>query len=136
MTLLVRDIPNSYESAKKLLGKANIRRISKSGCLVKNPYGPDIYIKLYHIVIVRFHPNGIIHLDCGRFPTVTTQHWINRALSKWIDNEYVSNGYVGRETIAVYPYHMKSLRAKVNRLVYYGSQFKYGKVLPVTIHVP
>lgn len=141
MALRVRDIPHTYAEARKLMPIRTIprygmcRRISKNGWLVD--MGSEIYLKLYETVIVRYFPNGNMYLNCGQFPTVTTQHWINCALSGWIgevnSKRYTSNGYVSRESV----WEMESMfyagYRRRERLVYYGNGNKYGKVLPYMI---
>ena len=94
MTLRVRNIPTSYEDAEKLLKKNGSRKISKNGWLVMAPeqvMERCIILKLYRTSIVTYYPNGSMKLDCGQFPTSTSQHWLNTAL--WNRGIITRNSY-------------------------------------------
>lgn len=84
MSLRVKDIPHSYEQAISLLNmkiRNPIRNVSSNGYLYW--WDKIVYLKLYETVIVKYYPNGDMWIDCGSYPTVTTQHWVNIALDKY-----------------------------------------------------
>ena len=123
MTLRVRDIPTNQKSAHELLvhSRNKQRRVGKNGWLVSHYDSTTkknfISLKLYSTIIVRWwiqwSPNKVgievinqgIDLNCGEYPTKTTQAWINQAIKE--------HGYVSRSK-EILVYHVRSVLLHAN----------------------
>ena len=96
-------LPKDYESAKKLLDRAQCREKGKpvaNNTRVIHCGSGDIGVCLHNTTVVKFSPNGLIRLDSGGRRTFTTRNRINGCVpfGRIRQKEFVWYYGVGTET--------------------------------------